>query len=417
MRSHSLAIVLLCTVPLISAALLCGADWPGYRGANQDGISPDTLSWPSGGPKVAWKSPTPTGFSSFAVGGGKVFTQVVHDKGGPREVCLALDAATGKELWTAEVGVGKGYSGGGEGDGPRSTPAYSDGMVYVYSPNMVLFCFDAASGKTVWSHDISKEHAGQNIQWRSAASPVVDGDLVFVYGGGAGQSLLAFHKKKGSVAWKSEDQTMTHAMPVTATIGGVRQVIFFCKSGLVSAAADSGKTLWKFPFDFKTSTAASPVVSGDIVYCSAGYDVGAAACKISKSGDKFTATQLWRTHGNKPVANHWSTPVIKDGYLYGMFSFKEFGKGPVKCVELTTGKVKWEQAGFGAGNLILVGDKLLALADDGQVVIAEARPDAYKEVGRFKAVAGKCWSTPAWSDGCIFVRSTKEGACLALGAK
>jgi outer membrane protein assembly factor BamB len=43
-------------------------------------------------------------------------------------------------------------------------------------------------------------------------------------------------------------------------------------------------------------------------------------------------------------------------------------------------------------------------------------PEAYKEVVRFKAVAGKCWSTPALSNGRLFVRSTKEGACFDLAA-
>jgi outer membrane protein assembly factor BamB len=109
--------------------------------------------------------------------------------------------------------------------------------------------------------------------------------------------------------------------------------------------------------------------------------------------------------------------LCKDGYLYGMFSFKKYGVGPLKCVELATGKVVWEQPGFGAGNVILVGDKLVALADNGTLVVAEATPAAYKEVSRTKAVAGKCWSTPALSDGRIYVRSTKEGACLDVAGQ
>jgi hypothetical protein len=40
-------------------------------------------------------------------------------------------------------------------------------------------------------------------------------------------------------------------------------------------------------------------------------------------------------------------------------------------------------------------------------------PAAYKEIARVKAVAGKCWSTPAFADGRVYIRSTKEGACLA----
>ena len=74
------------------------------------------------------------------------------------------------------------------------------------------------------------------------------------------------------------------------------------------------------------------------------------------AGGKFSAEEMWRVHGHKNVANHWSTPVYKDGYLYGMFSFKKYGEGPLACVEIATGDIKWEKEGFGPGNVILVGD-------------------------------------------------------------
>ena len=70
-----------------------------------------------------------------------------------------------------------------------------------------------------------------------------------------------------------------------------------------------------------------PSSRGDIVYLSAGYGVGGAACRIQKQGGGFTATKLWFSPGNEPVVNHWSTPVCKDGYLYGMFGFKKFKTG------------------------------------------------------------------------------------------
>ena len=106
-------------------------------------------------------------------------------------------------------------------------------------------------------------------------------------------------------------------------------------------------------------------------------------------------------------------------YLKNFFSseigicFKKYGNGPIKCVELATGDEKWSAAGFGPGNVSLTGDgKLLALTDDGQIVVIEATPAGYKELVRVKPIAGKCWSTPILSGGRIFARSTKEGVCL-----
>jgi len=398
-------------------------DWPQYRGPNGDGFCSEipNLNWPASGPKVLWRIPTKNGFSSFTIADGKALTVVTRDlEGAPREVCVALDAMTGQEIWSAPVGVAV-YDGGGDsgtennkgGDGPRSTPTIIGGKVYVSNQLLVLTCLDAQNGKVLWTKDLIKEHAGRNIPWKNAASPVIDGHLLFVAGGGPGESLLALNKDTGAVVWKGQDDLITHATPVVRTILGVRQVIFFLRSGLVAVAAKDGAFLWRFPFRFSTSTAASPVVAGDIVYCSAAYGIGGGACRISKSGDKFIATDLYRIADNK-LANHWSTPVVKDGCLYGLFGHKQYGAGPLKCVELATGQIKWSQPGFGQGNVILVGDKVLALTDDGQLVVVKASPVAYEETARAKVLAGKCWTTPALSDGRLYLRSTKEAVCLDL---
>jgi outer membrane protein assembly factor BamB len=242
--------------------------------------------------------------------------------------------------------------------------------------------------------------------------------LIFVAaGGGRGQALLALDKADGKVKWKTQDDAMTHATPLVADLHGVRQVIFFTQEGLVSVATTSGDVLWRQDFPFRTSTAASPVVSGNIVYCAAGYGVGAGAYSITKSGDQWTTRELWRSPGDKPVANHWSTPVVKNGFLFGMFNFKEYGDGPLKCVDIATGKVMWEKSGFGQGNVILSGDTIIALADDGQLALVAANSREYTELARAKVLDGKCWSTPVLSNGRIYARSTKEGVCLEVSGK
>ena len=100
-----------------------------------------------------------------------------------------------------------------------------------------------------------------------------------------------------------------------------------------------------------------------------------------------------------------------------MFGPTKYKTGPMKCVEIATGKVKWSHAGFGQGNTILVGNRLVALAEDGNLVIVEAAPEAYKEIARTKAFNDKCWSTPAFADGKIYVRSISQGICYDVSAK
>ncbi len=409
--------------PLLALAAPVLASWPSYRGPQGNGTTAETIpktSWPVAGPKKLWTAETPTGFSSFAVADGRAYTLIQREIDGvPTEVCLALDAATGKEVWAAPLKIAR-YDGGGDdgtsdnkgGDGPRSTPAVAGGKVYVMGANLDLHAFDAATGKPAWTKDLVAEHSGRNIRWKSAASPLLEDGLVFVAGGGEGQALLAIEANTGKVVWKGQNDQMTHATPIAATIHGVRQVIFFTQTGLVAVTPKDGNVLWRYNFPYRISTAASPIVHNDLVYCAAGYGVGMGCAKIVKKGNGFQAEEVWRKEGDR-VTNHWSTPVVKDGHLYGMFGFKKYGRGPVTCVELATGSVKWSQDGFGPGNLILTGgDTLLALSDTGALVLIAATPKKYQEIARADVLDGKCWSTPVLADGTIYARSTKEAVAL-----
>jgi outer membrane protein assembly factor BamB len=281
---------------------------------------------------------------------------------------------------------------------------------------MILQCLDAATGKQIWACNVIKEHGGRNITWENASSPLIDGDLLFIAGGGSVQSLLAFDKRNGNVVWKGLDERMTHSTPIAATLLGQRQIIFYTQSGLVSVAPKTGAVLWRYPFRYSTSTAISPVVSGDIVYCSAAYGIGSSACRVSKSGNGFTATRLWYQPASV-MNNHWSTPVCANGYLYGLFGQKKFGSTPLDCVEMATGRILWSQEGFGPGGCTLVNGYVLVLSDAGDLVLVKATPTAYTEAARSHVLAGKCWNYASISNGRIYARSTKEGVSLDASVK
>ena len=400
------------------------AEWGMFRGPNHDGTGPAPKSvhdWKQVKLQQLWKHETPNGFSSFAVASGKVYTIVTRElEGNSSETLVCLDIKDGKEVWAKPLTIMAKYDGGGDsgtpenkgGDGPRSTPTVDGANVYAIDANLGVYCFEAATGKPVWHHDVMKDNAGVQIKWHNAASPVIDGDIMLMCGGGAGQGLLGFDKKTGAIKWKGQDDKMTHATPIIADVLGVHQAIFFTQKGLVGVTPATGKVLWRADFPFKVSTAASPVVWQDIVYCSAGYGVGAGAFKLTKEGSGLKAAPIWRRENE--CFNHWSTPVVKDGYLYGMFSFKEYGKGPVACVDIRTGKDMWKEPGFGPGQVILADKTVVAISDKGEIVAIETNPEKYVELKREKVVDGKVWSYPVLAYDHLFARSTKEGVCMEL---
>jgi outer membrane protein assembly factor BamB len=379
-------------------------------------VSTDRIltQWPAQGPQALWRKAVTDGFSSFAVSQGRAYTLVKRTIGGQAlEVCLALNADTGAELWASPVGQAKYDPGAGDGDGPRSTPSIRGDRAYVLSAYLVLYCLNTADGQVVWSKDLVALYGGSVILWQNAASPLIEGDLILVNCNGKTQRLLALRASDGSEVWKGQTDKMTQATPVAATILGVRQVIFFAQSGLVSVVSTNGQVLWRYAFPYSTSTAASPVVAGDIVYCSASYGEGAGAVRITKTGSTWKATQIWRKPGD--LENHWSTPVHYNGFLYGLFGAAS-SSNPLKCVDVATGQEQWSVDGFGPGGVLVADGKILVLSENGQLVLVEPDPAAYRELARYQAVAGKCWNVPAVSNGRIYARSIKEAVCLDVAA-
>src|SRR5712664_500186 len=402
-----------------------GADWPQYRGANHDGISTDRINtqWSGSVTNPVWMVAFTNGLSSLTVSGGRVFTQVWRTtNGAAREVCLALSATDGTELWAADVDQAY-YPNGGVGtdDGPRTTPSVEGGSVFVLSSYLKLYRLNVTNGAVIWQKDLLNLYGGSVINYQNAASPLLDNDLIFVNANCGTSTLMALRTDDGSLAWRSQNERMTHSTPVVATIQGVRQVIFATQSGLVSVDPLSGSLLWRFkyPFVYLLSLGVSPVVyQGMVFVCGAhAYAMGSVVVQASLANGTWTTTQLWWT--NNPAA-HWMTPVCHQGFLYGQFGIQTYDsvRAQLKCIEMRSGAVKWSANGFGRGATILVNEHLLTITENGQLVLVQPNTNAHTEVARFLAIpyyddfTNKCWNTPAVGDGRVYVRSTAWGACF-----
>lgn len=411
MRLQATIAILACTI-----APLLAADWQSYFGTTGNLSSPETIrtNWTEKPPVVLWRKPIGPGFSSMAVVDGRVFTlakRTVNRAG--REVCLALNAATGNELWATDLDAAEytdlsGYD--NSMDGPRSTPSIDGDRLFVSTSQLKLYCLERASGEVVWRRDFRAELGSMLPAWENAASPLVVGDLVFLNSNAPARSLLAVRKSDGTTVWRAEADSLTHASPVFATIDGVPQVIFLTRLGLVAVAPETGAVLWRLRFSpSSTSTAASPAVAGNYVYGSAAYGSGTWLARVTLDQQGFTASQVAQQRGTAYQA-HWSTPVEHEGFLYCVPAASS-GQGRLACLDVVAGANRWAQGTVGSGamgfgSVIKAANALIVLTESGELVLVEPNPATYTEIGRSKVLERYCWNHPALSDGRIFARST-----------
>jgi len=396
--------IALCAAAGGGAAPLKGS-WPQYRGPARTGISEETgilKTWPAEGPKVLWKVPLGDGYSGISVVGDRLYTMAGSPAG---EFVVCLSAADGKELWRTRLDAFRDDDMGG---GPRSTPTVDGDMVYALGSSGMLIAVKAAGGEKVWSNDL-KSTAGARIpHWGVSSSPLVEGDLVIVDAGGKpDKSVVAVDKKTGTLRWGSYSDTPGYSAPLAVEIAGVRQVLSFAGSSLVSVTPGDGKPLWSVPW--KTSydvNAAMPVfIPPDKVFISSSYDTGGAVYQIAKSGDKFTATEVWKS---RIMKNHFNSSILYGGHLYG------FDDATLRCIDAATGKEKWSQKGFAKGSLLLADGHLIIFSENGLLALAEATPEAYREKARAQILEGRTWTMPSLAGGRLYLRNQAVMVSLAI---
>ncbi len=383
-------------------------DWPQWRGPNRDGISRETgllKSWPEGGPKVLWRVPSGEGYAGIVIAKGHGYT--MYGQSGS-EFVICFDPANGKELWRFKSDA---MFGNDQGNGPRSTPVVDGDLVFGLSGRGKLHALSTANGKAVWSHDLRAEYGGKIPTWGISTTPLVEGNLLIVdVGGKSGHSVMAFNKSNGSVVWKSESDIPGYSAPIAITTNGVRQILVFTGSGLVSVAPSDGKLFWRHGWDTRYDVnAATPVfIPPDKIFISSGYGKGGALLQTQASNGRATVREVWRT---RDMANHFSSSVLLNNHLYG------FDEGFLTCLDVSTGQTKWQQRGFQKGSLLFADGHLIVLGEYGNLALVEATPAGYKEKNSVQILKGKCWTMPTLAGGKLYLRNQSEMLCLEVAEK
>jgi outer membrane protein assembly factor BamB len=348
------------------------------------------------------------GFSGPVVSGGKL---VLFHRVGNEEVVDCLAADTGGPLWSSKYPTAYRDDFGFD-EGPRSTPAVNPGRVFTFGAEGKLHCWELESGRKVWSVDTKATLRTEKGFFGIACSPLVEGDAVILnIGGRDGAGVVAFDRGSGNVLWKATNDEAGYSSPVAATIGGRRYIISLTRAGLVELEPKDGKVVFTFPWRSRSNAsvnAATPVVVDDCVFLSASYGTGAVLLRI---GQDAKPQETWS--GDDILSNHYATSVHDGGFLYG-FDGRQEQSPRLRCVELKTGKVRWSENNFGAGTLLVAGDRLLVLKETGELLMAPATPEKFQPAARAKVLGSECRAYPALARGLYYARDKETLVCLDL---
>jgi hypothetical protein len=407
---HSILLAL--GVCLLAPIGLRADDWPQFLGPRRDGTSLEKgllATFPKNGPAIGWNRSVGEGFSGPVIAAEKL---ILFHRVGAEEVVECLHASTAKEMW--KFAYATSYSDAlGKGDGPRSTPLISGDKVVTLGAEGTLHCLSFENGKKLWSRSLTKEYKTPLGYFGVGASPVVEQNLVLINVGGKNAGIVAFDLDNGKEAWRATDDPPSYSSPVVCTVGDKRLAVFFTRTGAVVLNPKTGDVLykqkWRARIDASVN-AATPLIIGDQAFFSASYETGALLLKLRPNG----AEEVWTDE--KIMSNQYNTCIYHDGHLYGFDGRQDSRIAPtLRCVELKTKKIRWQQEEFGNGTMVLADGRLIILTEKGELCLVQATPEAFRETARYRLLdATPSRAQIALSGGRLFARDQKKLVCVNL---
>ena len=191
---------------------------------------------------------------------------------------------------------------------------------------------------------------------------------------------------------------------MTGSLAGRQQVVAYTAGGLRGLDLDNGEQLWHVPLRTAANRhAVTPILAADSIVVSS-HTIGLRSFRALADEGRTSLAPSWSVPSLKTSI---ATMVLVAGHLYGQGPDQNF-----VCVDAATGDVKWSQQGFGERPLVgysstlAAGDRLLVMTDDGQLVLMQANPERYTELGRVQ-ICGRTWSHHALAGGRLYVRDRR----------
>jgi outer membrane protein assembly factor BamB len=391
---------ILTLVSLALAPPIVADSWTSYRGPAGTGRAADSLP-PGEAPlelSLAWKQSLGSGYSGLAVAGGRVVTAAVA---GERDVVVALDTATGDEIWRYDLAPT--YPGhDGSHDGPISTPAVAGGRVFMLGPWGHFAALDLASGTPLWTTHLADDHGVVAPYYGFGSSPVVVDDLVLLQVGGSEGAVAAFDVATGLLRWRAfpDEGEAGSQSPIVAELAGRRQVLALGAHKVAGFDPADGALLWELALEGEPGAMGamtqSPVpIDGNRLLIKHRDDEALVIAVTESDGGLAAAV----TATGSGMARSYSPPTAADGRLYG------YSARMLSAVDPDDAELLWRSRDPGDGFLVSVGDQLAVITKTGRLHLGKASADGWLSASRIELFDELAWTPPSFADGALYVRS------------
>ena len=394
-------------------------DWPSFRGPHGNGLADATnvpTTW-SVNKNIKWKIPLPgPSNSSPIVVGDKVFTAGAIDQGKTRSL-YCFQAGTGKRLWEKSVAFDRVETTHKTNPYCSSTPVSDGKVVIVWHGSAGLFCYDL-NGNEIWSNDL-----GDVVHiWGFGSSPIIHDDRVFLnHGPGKDTALMAVSLKTGKTLWQvsqpgvdatnPKKYTGSWSTPIIVKVGGKDQVVCSMPTRVIACDVATGDILWTcdgIASDRGNLAYASPLVANGMGVAFGGFKGPSLGFKLGGSGNITATHRVWREEQKQP--QRIGSGVIVDGHI---FISNADGPMALQCIELATGKVKWNQRLGGGfwGSVVQADGRLYGTNQRGVTHVFAADSGAFNSIAE-NALEEPSNSTPAIVSGRIYIQTHGHLWCI-----
>lgn len=392
----------------LSAAAIGGerTEWTQWRGNSRTCTVTAAGPWPGKlqpeNLRELYRVPLGPSYSGPIVTTDRVFVTETIDK--KNEVTRALERDTGKELWKVEWpgAMTVPFFAASNGSWIRATPVYSQGRLFVPGIEDVLVALDGATGKELWRADFKKMFETQGQTFGFVCSPLIDGDFLFVQTSGG---LVKLNCATGEMAWRSLNESGgmmggAFSSPMLAELVGVKQLVIQTRAKLCGVDPEQGTELWSVAIpSFRDMNILTPTIIGDRIFTSS-YGGGALMYEVTKTDAGFAVNEVWKN----TTEAYMSSPVVIDGRIYLHLRNQRFC-----CLDPANGESLWRTTPFGKyWSMAVNGTRVLALDEVGDLILFDADPAEYKELDRFHVSDTSTWAHLAVVDGQVFVRALDE---------